>query len=434
MRETVLASPTYTNRNGQSPYRWIIESLLVFTFLNQSLMWLAPAPLLVPLVNSLKVGFGPAGLLISIGALCTAIFSLIGATIAERFGALRTALLGIWIAAIAQILSGYMSTFSTLLTCRVGVGIGSGLLIAPPGRLVMEWFDEHEWPYVNMVNTLCSYVGLIAVFVVTVPLFLAVGSSWQRVFFWYGIGAIVIALGWSILGRDAINSEGWSAEVSDTNGRSALSEVIRIREVKLAVIAVFGIMWVFQFYAAFLPKYFHEFRGMTLAEASAMTAILPLGGILGSIGGGIGTAMAGLRKPFTWPVASCVLLGVAGAALAPKTSLIAASMMLIGLGMSGPSAPLVTLFMELPWMVPAKAGTCLAIIWSAANFAAFLSPIVGGLLASQVGLRAVLLGFGGIQIVALAAMYRLPETGPGKAILKSALYSDSAGAPHVGDF
>ena len=419
--------------NGHRSYRWVIELMLILIFLTQSILWLAPAPLLVPLVRSLKIDFGSAGLLISVGALCTSVFSLIGATISERYGALRTVVCGSWIAAIAQILSGYASSFGALLACRVVLGIGGGLLIAPPGTLVMEWFRENEWPYVNMVNSLCSYAGLIAVFTMTVPLFVIAGSSWQRVFLWYGIGAATIALGWSILGREAARPDQLSPPASITKALSTLKEVVRIGEVRLAVTAVFALMWVFQFYTAFLPQYFHESRGMSLAEASAMTAILPLAGIIGSLAGGIGTATLGLRKPFTWPLATCTLLGTAGTILAPKASLIAGSMLLIGLGISGPSAPIVTLFMELSWMTPVKAGACLAVIWSAANAAAFLSPIVGGLIASHTGLRTVMLGFGGVQIVALAAMYHLPETGPGRRVSEPAPDTEDRTARSAGD-
>jgi MFS family permease len=414
--------------NGHRAYRWIIELMLILIFLTESMLWLAPAPLLAPIVKSLKIDFASAGLLISVGALCTSVFSLIGATVAERFGALSTMTCGTWIAAIAQILSGHTSSFGSLLACRVMLGIGGGLLIAPPGTLVMEWFGEREWPYVNMVNSLCSYAGLIAVFTLTVPLFVIAGSSWQRVFFWYGVGAATIALGWSILGREAARPDQLSPSASSTKALSTLIAVSRIREVRLAVLAVFALMWVFQFYTAFLPQYFHESRGMSLAEASAMTAILPFAGIFGSLAGGIGTAAIGLRKPFTWPLAGCALLGAAGTILAPNTSLIAGSMLLIGLGISGPSAPIVTLFMELPWMTPVKAGACLAVIWSAANASAFLSPIVGGFLASHAGLRTVMLGFAGAQIVAIAAMYRLPETGPGKSA-RSAVCAEDLDRP-----
>ena len=72
-----------------SPYRWIIEVLLLLLLTAQSLAWLAPAPILQEIRNGLKISLGDAGLIISIIALCIGIFSLVGAVVAERIGALR---------------------------------------------------------------------------------------------------------------------------------------------------------------------------------------------------------------------------------------------------------------------------------------------------------------------------------------------------------
>src|SRR5664279_1921749 len=121
-----------------SPYRWIIEILLLL-LTTQSLAWLAPAPILQEIRNGLKISLGDAGLIISIIALCIAIFSLLGAVVAERIGALRALVIGIWLLAIGQVASGYAPDFAALLACRVLEGIGYGLVIAPPGTLTMQW-------------------------------------------------------------------------------------------------------------------------------------------------------------------------------------------------------------------------------------------------------------------------------------------------------
>ena len=145
-----------------SPYRWIIEVLLLLLLTAQSFAWLAPAPILQEIKNGLGISLSSAGLIISIIALCIGIFSLLGAVVAERIGALRALMIGIWLMAIGQVASGYAPNFAALLACRVLEGVGYGLVIAPPGTLVMQWFGEGEWPYINMVNFAFGYVGLTA--------------------------------------------------------------------------------------------------------------------------------------------------------------------------------------------------------------------------------------------------------------------------------
>ena len=106
-----------------SPYRWVIEVLMFLAFVSQTVTWLAPAPILTPIIKSLHISLGSAGLIISVIAICISIFSLLGAMVSERLGALRAFLVGMWLLAIGQILSSYCTTFGTLLMCRVIQGI-----------------------------------------------------------------------------------------------------------------------------------------------------------------------------------------------------------------------------------------------------------------------------------------------------------------------
>lgn len=403
------------DRSSLSPYRWVIEALLFLAFVSQTVTWLAPAPILQPIIQSLHISLGSAGLIISVIALCISIFSLIGAIVAERLGALRAFLIGIWLLAIGQILSSYCTTFGALLACRVIEGVGFGMVIAPPGTLTMQWFGEGEWPYINMVNAMCAYIGLTAVYALTAPLYLRLGSSWQNVVFAYGIAVAIVAALWTVLGRERqVAPTAPAAGVASPEG-SALRAVMKMRDVRLLAIGLFGGMWVFQLYTAFLPEYYHTVRGMDLTTASAMTAVLPIAGMFAAIGGGFGTGITGLRKPFTWPVGIITLVGCAGAITMDNPLWIRLSLVLVGIGASGSLAAITTMLMELPGMTPAKMGTGLAFIWSVGYAGAFVAPFLGGALAASIGLKAVMLAFLAFQLLPIGTMYLLPETGPGRA-------------------
>jgi CP family cyanate transporter-like MFS transporter len=399
-----------------STYRWVIEVLLLLLLTAQSFAWLAPAPILQEIKNGLGISLSSAGLIISIIALCIGIFSLIGAVVAERIGALRALVIGIWLMAIGQVASGYAPDFGALLACRVLEGVGYGLVIAPPGTLVMQWFGEGEWPYINMVNFSFGYVGLTLVFRATPALFAAVGS-WRMTLFWYGVGSAGVAALWTVLGRE--HRSAWvppPATITETEAErgSALVEVAKMRNVLLIAAGLFGGMWVFQIYTAFLPEFFRTYRGMSLAEASLMTQVLPFTGLFAALGGGIGTGMSGLRKPFTWPIAFATLLGCAGAIMLPDPIWIKLSLVLVGIGSAGSLAAITTLIMELPAMTPIRVGATMGFVWAIGYFGAFISPFLGGALAAHLGLRAVMLGFLVFQFLPIVTMYLLPETGPGR--------------------
>jgi CP family cyanate transporter-like MFS transporter len=399
-----------------SPYRWVIELLLLLLLTVQSLTWLAPAPILDEIKKGLGISLGSAGLIISIIALCIGIFSILGAVVIEKLGALRCLQIGVWLMALSEIASGFAGSFSTLLVCRVLEGVGFGMVIAPPGSLTMEWFGESEWPYINMINFAFAYVGLTAVFRITPTLFAAVNSSWQSVLFCYGLATAGVALLWTILGRQGTGAPVVATESENQVATgSALIEVMKMRNVLMIAIGLFGGMWVFQLYTAFLPQFFRGVRGMSLEEASLLTQVLPLTGFFAVLGGGFGTALTGLRKPFTWPIAIFTLVGCIGAIELSKPTWIGLSLVLVGIGSAGSLVAIVTLMMELPNMNPTRLGAALGFVWAVGYFGAFLSPVLGGKLAASIGLRQVMLGFLVFQVLPTVALYLLPETGPGRA-------------------
>lgn len=392
-------------------YRWVIEALVIVMLIAQLMTWLAPAPILEPMIKGLGITLSQAGLIISVIALCIAVFSFAGTFVAERLGTLRALLAGIWLMGLAEVASGYTSTFATLLLCRVVEGVGYGIIIGPPAALVMQWFGTREWPWMNMVNSVCAYIGITAVYAVTPPLFAALGSSWQRVVTAYGVTAVAVAILWTVLGRER-HTEGAAAAGHGSSGGASLSEVLRIRGVGLMAVALFGGMWVFQLYTAFLPQFFHVERGLELGAAANLTAALPFAAMFAAAAGGIGTALVGLRRPFLWPMAILTLIGCAGAVLLPTVNEMRASLALVGIGAAGGLAAAGTLMMELPEMTPAKMGTAFSFVWAAGYAGAFISPFLGGALAPALGLRAVMLGFLAFQVLPIVTMYLLPETGP----------------------
>jgi predicted MFS family arabinose efflux permease len=394
-------------------YRWVIEALLFVALFAQTVTAIAPAPILSPIMGSLHLSLGAAGLVVSIIALCSAVFSVLGALVVQRLGALRTLLWGIWLMALGQIASGYAATFATLLASRVLQGIGFGLMIAPPGALVMQWFGESEWPWINTVNWLSSYVGATCVYAVTVPMFYALHSSWQAVLFTYGLGVAAVALLWMAFGREHESAATHVTGAGFIPGVWAVREVLAVRDVVLVALATFGAMWVYQIFAVFLPQFFHDYHGLELKEASQLTAILPLAAIFAAAGGGFGTSWLGVRKPFTWPAGILMLLGGLGTLTASSIGGIRLSLIMFGVGTAASPPALTTLLMELPGMTPVKMGIGLALVWSAGYTGAFASPFLGGALATSMGLRTVMLGFLFFQLIPIATMYLLPETGPG---------------------
>jgi MFS family permease len=227
----------------------------------------------------------------------------------------------------------------------------------------------------------------------------------------YGLLTVIVAMLWTILGRERQTAH--ARPTNETPGASNLPEVMRMRGVILMAVALFGGMWVFQLYTAFLPEFFRVERGLELSEAAKLTAVLPFAGIFAAAAGGIGTGMIGLRKPFLWPMAVLTLIGCLSVILLPSFEMIRLSLVLVGIGASAGLAATGTLMMELPGMTPARMGTAFAVIWAIGYAGAFVSPFLGGALAPLMGLHNVMIVFLAFQVLPIVALYLLPETGPG---------------------
>lgn len=411
------------NREARSAYRWVIEVLIILAASSQTLTWLAPAPLLSAIIKDLHIHLGNAGLIISIIALCIAIFSFAGAVVSQKLGALRSFILGLWLLAIGGVLSGYAPNFAALLGCRVIEGVGFGVMIAPPATLVMQWFSESEWPYMNMLNAVAPFLGLTGAFAITGPVYVALGADWHRVLLVYGIWTAIIAVLWTVLGRTHPSHA--AAMAGHGGGGGSLGEVLAMRGVQLVAIALFFSMWVFQLYSAFLPQFFQTIRGMSLERSGGLTALLPLAGVFAAAGGGVLSGVIGVRRPFTYPMQALLGLGALGAVVFTDPLAIELSLVVLGIGSSAGLSTIFTLIMELPGMTPTRAGTGLGIVWGAGYAGAFLSPVICGALANRVGLESVMVGSLVLMLIAVWAFYLIPETGPGRARLQAATAKQS---------
>lgn len=403
-----------------SPYRWAIEALLIASLLVQEAIWLAPAPILEPIIKTFNIGLGQAGMLISIFALFIGVFAIISGLAGTRLGIMRSLVTGAWMMGIGAVLSGYTTSYWTLFVCRALEGIGFGIVMGPGQALPMQWFPQREWPYINGVNLLCANISLTVTLAVTASLYYHFGSSWGATLSFYGLLELGVALLWTFLGREnqSVSPSINAAEPHQARSRLSL-DVMKRADVLWAALGIIGGVWCTSLTGAFMPQFFHTYRGLTLTQAGTLAAIPTLAAIAGSLLGGVASGLAGRRKPFTWPLALVGIICTLGALLIPGYRGIFAAQFLAGLFGSMPWPVVVTTTMELPGMTPELAHTALACVWGAAFIGGFFAPLLAGALGQVIGLQASMIVF---ILVGLGQLgfYFLPETGRGRGLVQVA--------------
>jgi MFS family permease len=401
-----------------SSYRWVIEALLICSLLVQEAIWLSPAPILAPIIKTFNIGLGEAGMLISIIALFIGVFAIVSAVVGSRLGIIRSLILGAWMMGIGGVLSGYATSYWMLFGCRALEGIGFGIVMGPGQALPMQWFPQREWPYINGVNLLCANISLTITLAVTAPLYYHFGSSWGTTLSFYGLLELGVALLWTLLGRENQRLTGATSESRHPRTRLNL-DVIKRPDVLWAGVGIFGGVWTTSLCGAFMPQFFHTYRGLTLTQAGTLAALPTLAAIPGSLLGGVASGLAGRRKPFTWPLALGGIFFTLAALLIPGYRGIFAAELLAGLIGSMPWPVVVTMTMELPGMTPELAQIALACVWGTAFVGGFFAPLVSGALAQMIGLQASMIIF---VLVGLSQLgfYFMPETAKGKELLRFA--------------
>jgi MFS family permease len=402
-----------------SPYRWVIEGLLISSLLVQEAIWLAPAPILEPIIKFFHIGLGRAGILISIIALFMGVFAIVGGLFGTRLGIIRSLIAGAWLMGIGGVLSGYTTNYWTLFACRAVEGIGFGIVMGPGQALPMQWFPPREWPYINGVNLLCGNISMALTFAITAPLFYRFGSSWGMTLSFYGALEVGVAVLWTIFGRENKSAPAAVAiQPSDAKPAAGL-DALKRSDILLAAVGIFGGVWMTSLHGAFMPQFFHTYRGLTLAQAGRLAAVPTTAAIAGSLLGGVFSGLAGRRKPFTWPLGLVGIGCALGAMLIPNYRAIFVAQFMGGLIGSMPWPVVITMTMELDGMTPELAHTALACIWGAAFVGAFFAPLIAGALAQTIGLQASLIIF---TLVGLSQLgfYFMPETAPGREVLQVA--------------
>ena len=356
---------------GKSRYRFVIGALILAAHASIGLNFFNVTPLLPLVIDDYKVSRASASLLIALPTIIKALVGLPGSLIANRFGLNRTFTLS-WFMLGMLMLSPLAQDFNSMVLLRLLYGLGSGLVMTASAALIMQWFEPREVPILNTLLLIVVVTGTAVSITLAVPM--SQVMNWEAVLGVFGGVGMAGAIAWSLLGKT-------KPEAADARETFDLREMWRVFRNRTIFLLIVGDALVFINYAAitsWLPTYLYEFRGLSLADAGAITGLLPSVGMLSVIIGGYLTVKLRVTRPFFIVPGILAGMGSFGAFLLNDALTIQVSVMLLGIGTWVYQPILLTLPMQLPWMTPRK----ITVVWGAsltiAGFGMFLSPIIVG--------------------------------------------------------
>ncbi len=393
-----------------SPLRWVTGAVILLAVLGENLLWFAPSPILTVILKDLNINLVQGGLLVSVVCLAIGAMGLVSGPLSTKLDAKYIFFAGIVLMAAGQLAMVLVRGYIDILILRLTVGLGMGLCVPVYATLTMTNFPERERPWVNTIFSALPYIATTITFTATVPLLYSLGGSWRLSMFVYGACMAVIAILWAVLGNQT-KLVRQPAQRNRDKRLEMLRSVVRDREVRLLCIADVCDMWSFNFLSSYLPTYYVTEVGLSLSQASNLTAIFPVAGIIAGVGCGLWMIKTGLRKPFTWPMHLMICIGTVLAVCTTGTWRVVGVAM-AGFGNAGWAPALFTMPMEFEGMTPAKVAIAFSFIFSFGYFAAFVSPLLGGYLGEVFSLKSTLLLYSLVSVLAAAVTFKMKETGP----------------------
>ncbi len=399
--ETRIAEP--------SPYRFVIYALVVLMNLMLGIAFLAPASVLPLITDAYDLTRSEGGFVVTSVTLVFTAATIPAAIIVSRWNirvviGIGWALLGI------TALTPFLTGFWWFVALRSVQGVGAAAVVPLTAGIIMRWAPPREVPIVNAVALAFITVGL-AVAQYAGPV-LADWTTWEWAIGIEGFIATGSAVLFVILWREREALGGLPPEPVKI---SAILSVFRRRETWLLSFAVVGPWAQFIALSTWLPTFFEEERGLTLAMAGLMAGIFALAGAPANIIGGVVTTVVGRRRPII--IWSGLLIGAAGMTTmyAPVGILLFLAVLASGFLHWIYEPSLFTIPIELPRTNPEQAGAIWASILAAGNGSSFIAPIIAGFIIDETGSFVI-----GIAVICATSFtlfiagVLLPETGPGR--------------------
>jgi sugar phosphate permease len=198
------------------------------------------------------------------------------------------------------IMTGLSWSVTSLVACRVLVGVGEGGAFPAATRALAHWLPVKERGFAQGITHTSARLGNA----VTGPIVLAIvaASGWRASFFVLGVASLAWTLVWILFFTNTPVEHRWvtAAELVEIRGRTDhLEEVGRrktpwkelVRRMWLVTVVDFCYGWSLWVFLTWLPSYLVEARGFALNRMAAMTALPLLAGGVGDTLGGVASDM-----------------------------------------------------------------------------------------------------------------------------------------------
>jgi nitrate/nitrite transporter NarK len=410
------------NEPALSPYRWMVLAVAIMAGFIGSYAQFQLPPLAYKLIPALHLSSSQFAALMG-GPMTGAIFiSMLGGTLADRYGVKRVVTVGLVLAFIGCTFRYAAASFWPFFLLTVLAGLASALLTGNLSKLFGAWFTSDQ---IGSVVGIYMLGTSLAMFLGTATT--ALFPSERAAFLFSGVVCLVILILWLMLAK---NKPAGAPDLPILPVSQYLGKAAQSRGTWLAGMCMFFVMGCAMIFTGFLPNVLHAVHGIAPVQAGVYGSLATLGGAFGSLMGPWICNRIGSIKRY---VGIVCLLGAACAFWswqAPVGAVLVAALMVAGLTQTAITPTILSLPMLLPEIGPVYAGSAGGIIGTLQVLGAVLlptfviTPLAGANVTVLFGLAAACFA------LTIVPVLFLPELGPKALAAKAA--NASAGSGHNG--
>ncbi len=272
---------------------WRVLFAYVFLVATSHVLWISFASVTADAAKAYRTTELSIGLLVSVGPICSAVFSIPGGALADRFG-YRTPLLWAGAAtAVFAFLRPMVSSFPMLLLLTIGLLVPQPFLINAVADLVNRHFPDEEAATATGLGTMAIFLGITVGLIATPPLVSAFGVRGSQ-YVYAVLSVVVLVAFWLAAPRRVPDRLATSVELTV---RQAIVRVLRSSaqwKLSAALFLGFGMYlgittWLEEMLA---PK------GIDATGAGLVAGVITIAGMAGSVALGALSDRVRRRKPF----------------------------------------------------------------------------------------------------------------------------------------
>jgi MFS family permease len=275
---------TLTNRliyNVKSNYHWYILTLAMLSLGVMGLERMCVPVLFKEISVDLNINLVQVGTIWGLDPLAGVIISLPAGLLADRFGIKRTITAGIFLAGLLGAGRGWSSNFQSLAITNFLFGLTASLIPSITPKITLLWFQRERLGLVNGLMQVSWSVGAVIATMSSATVFSPWLGGWQKVFFLFGVPAIIVGFLWLFTGRErtVVAPNATSKTIPLIH---SISTVIRLKEIWVIGLMQFTLWGAFVGLSGYMSLYLKNL-GWTVASADGVVTAMGLANLVGVI-------------------------------------------------------------------------------------------------------------------------------------------------------